>query len=472
MLDYLSGLISSLWQPGSYVQAQLLFLRLMGLIFAIAFWSLLIQVKGLFGRDGILSASFFLSQVRRLGAKRFYYVPTLFWLDSSDSALVLACAAGIILGLLLAAGISPFLVLILLYILYLSFKSIGQEFLNFQWDTLLLEMGFASILVAAAPSGITALLLWFILFKFMFMAGAVKLRSGDPSWRDLTAMSYHYETQPLPNPLSWYAHNMPKWYHKAEALGTFFIELAVPFLIFGTAETRLAAFALFVLLQLFITLAGNFGPFNLISMVMAVPLLHDSFLGWAGLPPYEPVLPPVLVTALSVFLIILSAIHIIALAWRDFPGLRLVRPFEPFEICSGYGLFAVMTTKRTEIIAEWSDDGIEWNEYAFKWKPQAVDRPPPLSAPHMPRLDWLMWFLPFSGVDYNPWFLRFMEKLLKNSPDVLGLLKSGPRDPPRYVRAIAYEYRFTDPETRIETGRFWTRRMAGHYCPPLSTRDL
>ena len=476
MIDIAAGLISSVWQADSYVQAQLLFLRLMGIIYAIAFWSILIQAKGLWGKDGILPVEMLLAQFRRLGPKRFYYLPTLFWLNSSDAALVLAAVSGIILGLLLALGVlpgaMPVLALVMLYVLYLSYKSVGQDFLNFQWDALLLEVGFASILVAAAPSAMTALLLWFILFKFMFMAGAVKLRSGDPSWRNLSAMSYHYQTQPLPNPLSWHAHNLPAGYHRMEVLGTFFIELVVPLLIFGTAETRLLAFACFIALQLLIMLGGNYGPFNLISMVMAVPLLHDSVLSSLGLPVPAPLLPQLMVDIIALSLVILSALHILSLRLSRLPGLGILRALEPFEISNGYGLFAVMTTQRHEIIVEWSYNGKKWAEYGFRWKPQALGRLPPLSMPHMPRLDWLMWFLPFSSVNFYPWFLRFMEKLLKNSPDVLALLGSGPSDPPKYVRAIAYDYKFTDPETRKRTGRWWTREKVGVYCPPLSVLDF
>jgi hypothetical protein len=472
MFDQIAAIIQSLWQPDQHILAEGLFLQLMGIIYAIAFWSLLIQAKGLWGKNGILPANFLLAQLKRAGLRRFYYVPTIFWINSGDKALVLSCLAGIVFGLLLAFGIQPLLMLILLYVLYLSFKSIGQDFLNFQWDALLLEVGFASIIVAASPSAVTAILLWFVLFKFMFMAGAVKLTSGDKVWRDLTAMTYHYETQPLPNPLSWYAHNLPLWYHRMTVIATFAIEDVVPFLIFGIPEMRLLAFALLMLLQLMIFLTGNYGPFNLLSAVMCIPLLPDSLLSSLPIAPIAPALPDSLIAIPCILLILLSGINLLSLSKKRVPGNSILRLLEPFEISNGYGLFAVMTTKRYEIIVEWSEDGKTWTEYGFKWKPQSLKSHPPVSAPHMPRLDWLMWFLPFSSYEYNGWFLRFLEKLLKNSPDVTALLKRAPKDPPRFVRALAYDYHFTDPKTRKKTGTLWTRDLVGIYCPPLSARDF
>jgi hypothetical protein len=340
------------------------------------------------------------------------------------------------------AWIEPLLMLVLAYIFYLSFKSVGQDFLNFQWDALLLEIGFASVLVflsGYSPAGI--LLLWFILFKFMVMAGLSKVLSGDRTWRELTAMNYHYQTQPLPNPLSWFAHQFPSFFQKTSVLGMLFIEIVVPFLIFGSPEARLAAFVLLFLLQLVIILTGNYGPLNLLTIVMSIPILGDSLLlslPFHPGPAPSPILP-IIPDIIAVLLILLNSMHILRPLFRRVPGLNIIGFLEPFEICNSYGLFAVMTTRRFEIIVEWSDDGRNWNEYRFRWKPQKLAQSPRQCAPHMPRLDWLMWFLPFSPFSYNPWFLKFMEKLLQNSPDVLGLLRKGPKDPPRYVRALEYE---------------------------------
>ncbi|MEW6035866.1 MAG: lipase maturation factor family protein [Candidatus Micrarchaeota archaeon] len=474
MQDVLA-LLNGLWQPDSHSLALSLFLRLMGLVYAVAFLSLIVQAKGLLGRNGILPARDYLALTRRLGSRRWYYIPTVFWLNCSDAALMAVCTFGIIAGLLLAAGVFPLAMLIILYVFYLSFKSIGQEFLGFQWDALLLESGFASIIIAASGLHPAALLMaWFMFLKFMVMAGAVKLTSGDRNWRNLTAMAYHYQTQPLPNPLSWHAHNLPMPVHKLSVLGMLLIEMPLPFLIFGPAEFRLFVFAAQITLQLAIQLTGNYGPFNLLTAVLAIPLLDDAFLAQLpqlslGLPP---LLPPPLAVALALFFVLLNAIQLLLLFFGNVPGRGILSLLEPFNICNPYGIFAIMTTKRYEVIPEWSNDGKKWHEYVFLWKPQEIKARPKLAPLHMPRLDWLMWFLPFGSYERNPWFLRFLEKLLLNSPDATALLRSAPRDPPRFVRAVVYDYTFTDAKTRKSTGRFWSRKFAGEYVPPMGLRDL
>lgn len=459
------------WQLDSHLIAISLFLRLVGLIYVIAFISILVQVKGLFGKHGILPVRDYLALLKRLGVERFYYIPTLFWINSSDEALVGICFLGTLMGGLLAIGFLPLLMLILLWICYLSFKSIGQDFLNFQWDALLLEVGFVSILVAAAgPSSLGVILLWFLLFKFMFMAGFVKITSHDRSWRDLTALSYHYETQPLPHRFSWYAHQLPLWFQKLTTVSTLFLEILVPFLVFGPSELRLAAFALLAILQLMIILTGNYGPFNLLSLVMLVPLLNDTVLqpfAMVSLIPF-PFLPQLLFTIIALGLMLLNSIHLLTLFSSKIPGQSILHFFGPIEISNPYGIFAVMTTKRYEILVDWSNDGKKWYEYEFKWKPQNPAEAPPISMPHMPRLDWLMWFLPFNPYDSTPWFLKFLGKLLENSPDVLSLLRNGPKDPPLYVRALVYEYRFTDWKTRQKTGNWWKVKFIGSYTPIAS----
>ncbi|MFN7990681.1 MAG: lipase maturation factor family protein [Candidatus Micrarchaeia archaeon] len=472
-MDYLDTIIGW-WQPEQHTIAVSLFLRILGVMYFLAFSSLIVQVKGLLGRRGILPVRDFLAYVRRIGPKRFYYIPSVFWLSSSDAALLFMCLAGMAAAVLLAAGIAPLIMLIILYVSYLSFKSVGEDFLNFQWDALLLEVGFASILLAAAPSMAALLLVWFILFKFMVMAGMAKIVSKDQNWRSLKAMAYHYQTQPLPNPLSWAAHNLPLWFHKLSVAGMLVIEIAVPMLIFGPADGRTIAFWLFAALQFAIAATGNFGPFNLFSTALAIPLLDDNILSpfASFLLPLPPAIPAIAVDAAAVLLIIASSVHIIRMLFPGAPGRGLLNLIEPFDVSNPYGLFAVMTTKRYEIIMEWSKDGEKWHEYAFRWKPQGTKASPPVSAPHMPRLDWMMWFLPFAPYESNPWFLRFMEKLLQNSPEVCGLLRTSPDEPPRFVRALAYEYTFTDPATRKRTGDIWSRRLTGEYAPKTSIRDL
>ncbi|MEW6722450.1 MAG: lipase maturation factor family protein [Candidatus Micrarchaeota archaeon] len=469
------AILQNLWQIGNHSIALSLFLRLLGAVYFLAFLSLMSQAKGLFGKNGILPARDYLAYTKRLGLKRWYYIPTLFWLNSSDGMMMALCAIGLLAGILLFFGVFPLLMLLTLYVCYLSFKSVGQEFLSFQWDILLLEAGFAGIFIAASGLHPAAILIaWFLFLKFMVMAGAVKLTSKDPNWRNLTAMKYHYETQPLPNPISWHAHHLPLWFHKASVLGMLLIEIGLPFIIFGPPEARLLVFAAEAFLQLAIQLTGNYGPFNFFTAVLAIPLLDDQYLApLASLSLELPALiPPAVFPAIVLAFVLLNALRMLQLSKINLPGSGLLRALEPFEICNPYGIFAVMTTKRFEIIPEWSNDGKKWHEYEFRWKPQDLSKDPRLALMHMPRLDWLMWFLPFSSCQYNPWFLRFMEKLLLNSPDAVALLKSAPADPPRFVRALAYEYEFTDQKTRKRTKMAWSRKFAGEYAPPMSLRDL
>ncbi len=472
----LTGYLLGLWQTGEHSIALSLFVRLLGAIYVIAFLSLLVQAEGLFGRKGILPIRDYLALLKRLGLRRFFYTPTLFWLASGDGAIKAVCAIGLLAGLSLAAGIVPLLSLALCWLCYLSFKSAGRDFLSFQWDSLLLEAGFATMVALAGGLGpLGLLLLWFVVFKFMLMAGLAKILSRDPAWRDLTAMTYHYETQPLPNPLSWYAHRMPLLFQKLSVLATFLIEIGAPFLFFGPPDARLLAFGMETLLQLMIMLSGNFGPLNLLTIAMGFPLLPDGLLAPLSFLSLDaaPLLPPIAVAPIVVILIYLDSVQILSLFSSKVPGRSLLRLIEPFEICNSYGLFAVMTRKRYEIILEWSDDGFKWHEYKFRWKPQDPSEMPRLSMPHMPRLDWLMWFLPFGTYEDNPWFMRLLEKLLQNSEDVQSLFRpGGPSDPPKMVRALAYEYSFTDAATHKETGRWWDRKLVGVYCPPFSMLDL
>jgi hypothetical protein len=461
---------------------------MMGLVYLCAFTSMWVQVRGLFGSRGILPIREFLqSAYEQAGREAYWRVPTVFWIDSSDTALATVCAAGAALAVLLIAGAAPMPILALLYALYLSIDSTGQDFLGFQWDWLLLEAGFLAIFFAPPalflrrrrrpePSPAIRLLICWLLFRLMFSAGVVKLLSGDPTWRNLTAMQYHYETQPIPSWTSWYVHQLPPAFHSAEVLFTFFIELLVPFLIFGPRLLRRSAFVLFAALQLLIMATGNFGFFNLLTIALALPLLDDDFFpqrlrdpspqqrvrkrwtDWA------------LVGVAAVLGVIslvpfFSTLGLIELVPR--PLIRLYVRAQPYGLANSYGLFAVMTTQRLEIIIEGSDDGVTWKPYAFKYKPGDVNRPPPIIGPHMPRLDWQMWFAALGNYYNNPWLAALMNRLAEGSPEVLRLLADNPFPdaPPRYVRARVYDYHFTNTNTRRATGAWWRRTEIGAYAP-------
>jgi hypothetical protein len=499
------------WGPG-YFLSRWLFLRLLGIIYLIAFISFWVQFDGLIGKDGILPVSEFLArQGPQLGAARYHLLPTFCWLNESNAFLHSQCAAGTVLSTLLIVGIAPIPVLLLLWALYLSLSTAGQDFWWFQWDILLLETGFLAIFLAprtlrpglrreAPPSRIILFLLWWLLFRLMFLSGVVKLaaESGLPHgpWKDLTALTIHYETQPLPVWTSWYAHQLPLWFHKLSCAIMFAIELGLPFLIFAPRALRFAAGGGFVFLMILIGLTGNYNFFNLLTVALCFLLLDDAALGrfipdrWRDRVPTPAVVVPrwwkfvstVGAAAVAIVVVPITAAAADARLSRgrtDAPRfvhflrekLDEVREWlQPFRTFNSYGLFASMTVTRPEIIIEGSNDGREWQPYEFRWKPGDLSRPPGFVQPHQPRLDWQMWFAALRPPQRRPiWFDRFMRRLHQGSPAVLRLLENNPfpEGPPRYVRAVLYRYNFTNWEERRETGQWWKRVQLGPYSPTL-----
>ncbi len=477
----------------TYLLASVLFLRLTGICYFAAFVSLWVQVNGLIGSDGILPVAGFLDWVRgQTGTGRYWLLPTLCWLSSTDSFLHFLCGGGVLFSLLLIAGFAPALCLLLLWAFYLSLSIASQVFLEFQWDTLLLETGFLAIFLAplrrrtrlrgATPArpAVRFLLLW-LLFRLTFTSAAVKLASGDPTWRSLTALQYHYETQPLPPWTAWFMHQLPTWFHFASAAFLFFAELLVPFLIFAPRRLRLSAFGILVALQALIATTGNYAFFNFLAIALCALLLDDSVFPrpWASHRPLRPSRWPVWVIApLAALILLVTSVQMVSrlrhsTRWPE-PITQLVRWVVPFRSANSYGLFAVMTTSRLEIIVEGSNDGSAWIAYEFRWKPGDLLRRPRFVAPHQPRLDWQMWFAALGSYEENPWFINFLARLLQGSPEVLALLKKNPfpDQPPRYLRAVLYEYRFTNSETHRRTGAWWRRERKGLYCPVLSREML
>jgi hypothetical protein len=477
----------------SYAFGAWLFVRLLGLAYFFAFGSLAIQVRGLIGRDGILPAEQFLGGMRDaaarggIGAARFAELPTFFWLNASDGALVAACTGGLVLAALLVARIAPAVILPLLWIDYLSLSVVSREFLTFQWDALLLEAGLLAVLLVpltgvhrfanSEPRTVARWLVWWLLFRLMLGSGIVKLSSGDSAWASLTALAFHYETQPIPTPLAWYAHNLPAWFHNASTAAVLSVELFVPWMIFAP-RLRLAACATFIGLQVAIALTGNYAFFNVLTIALALTLVDDAV--WirtgivrpSGAPAKQPRRwPKSIVAAAAIVLVPVSLAMLLAQVGIRMPGIALIAPvygvLAPFRSVNAYGLFAVMTTTRPEIVLEGSYDGITWKPYEFKYKPGDLLRPPPWVAPYHPRLDWHMWFLALGEDEREEWFENLSRRLIEGSQAVTGLLGNNPfRDsPPRLVRAVRYMYRFADPAARRRDGVWWVRELRSPAVP-------
>ena len=367
--------------------------------------------------------------------------------------------------------------------------------MGFQWDILLLEAGFLAIFFApltilpklakeALPSPLVLWLFHWLLFRLMFSSGIVKLLSGDATWQNLTALNYHYETQPLPNFISWYMYQLPAWFQKASIVFMFATELIVPFLIFAPRRFRFIGGIILIIFQILIILTGNYCFFNLLTIALCILLFDDEVI--LKLLPVEMFRWDVsiankcklwskwIITLITGLILILSGSQMLMmLGVQDnllIPVIKLYRNLSPFHIVNGYGLFAVMTTERPEIVIEGSNDGKKWLAYEFKCKPGNVKKRPAFVAPHQPRLDWQMWFAALSNYQTNSWFVNFCVRLLQGSDDVLSLIKKNPfvNSPPKYIRALVYNYNFTDFATKNIKHTWWKRKFKGFYCPVLS----
>lgn len=452
-----------------------LFLRILGAIYFVAFWSLAVQINGLIGARGILPLSRYLAAVSQTFGNRGYgMVPTIFWFANSDLALFGACVLGSVIAIVLMAGYLERVSLICLYVLYLSLCTAGQDFLSFQWDFLLLESGFLAIFLGRSKL-IVYLFRW-LLFRLMFLSGAVKLMSHDPTWRNLTAMSYHYWTQPLPTPLAWYAAQLPLSFQRFSTAVVLVIELGIPFLFFAPRLWRFFAGFSVLFLQTLIVLTGNYTFFNLLAMALCLFLFDDEALQRLRLPVRRKQVRPALAIAAAVLIVVLSVSELWGMFFGSIPeeANALMRLAAPFGIVNTYGLFAVMTTSRPEIIVQGSNDRENWMDYEFRYKAGDLRRAPQWVEPHQPRLDWQMWFAALSSQRPPPWFANFMVRLLQGSPEVLALLAKNPfpQAPPKYVRAVLFTYSFTNSSERRATGDWWKRTPRGMYFPVIALENV
>lgn len=459
---------------------RVFFLRGLAAIYLIAFLVTANQFRPLLGERGLLPVARFLE---RSSPRRS---PSLFWLAYSDRLAAALAWSGVGLSALALLGVpgrlgtaASVIVWALLWVLYLSFVNVGQTFYAYGWESLLLETGFLAVFLGGTGTQPPEIVIWLLrwtLFRVMFGAGLIKLR-GDECWRELTCLRWHYETQPLPNPLSWWLHRSPMWLHRAGAAATHFIQLAVPLFYFLPAPFRWAAGGLTLLFQGSLILSGNLSWLNWLTALLAVACFDDALLATIlplEVPDAGPTPLPLQAAAWAYAAVV--AVLSVRPVRNLFSKRQLMNArFDPFHLVNAYGAFGSVTRRRLEVVlegtaAESVTADTEWREYEFKGKPGDLGRPPPMVAPYHLRLDWQMWFAAMSAYHDHPWIVRLATRLLEGDPATLALLAGNPFPdaPPGHVRGRLYLYRFTSRDERRRTGRWWTRSPVGEYLPVLS----
>ena len=491
-----------------------LFLRAIGLIYFSAFYSLLFQIRGLIGPNGILPAVEYLRAVTNsFGLARFWYAPTLLWFSAGNHMLMAIVWTGLIASVLLTINIFPRGMLLVCFICFLSFVSAASDFSGYQSDGMLLEAGFISLFLAPpgfrpglAPSDppIRAsifLLLW-EWFRIYFESGIAKLASGDPEWRHFTAMDEYYQNGPLPTWIGWYVQHLPYWFHAATAFGTLALELALVWMLFLPRRFRIICFFIVTPWQIGIILTANYTFLNYLVLALGIFLLDDRFLtrfvpqSWrahlslstqtiaevaisqeTSAPKWQQTwarqlaaVKLALTSVMFLWLFYSSTVLLLLMLWRDAPfPYAPVAALQPFRVADRYGLFAVMTRGRYEIEFQGSNDGQNWIAYPFRYKPQNPYEAPRIYAPYQPRFDWNLWFASLGHWRSNPIVPRTEERLLEGSTDVLTLFAGNPfPQPPRQIRVLLWQYWFTPSQEKREHGLWWGRQLLGNYAPTLA----
>jgi lipase maturation factor 1 len=487
-----------------------IFLRALGIFYFSAFYSLLFQIKGLIGPNGILPAGDYLQAVSAaMHAWRLWFAPTLFWFGSSDRALMLVCWVGAIASLLLVANVWPRVALAVSFVCFLSFVCSSQDFSSYQSDGMLLEAGFIGLFFAPpglwpglaranAPSRASLFMLRWEWFCIYFGSGEGKMAGGDLSWRNLTAMDDYYQNGPLPTWIGWYVQHFPHWFHAATSFLTLAIELVLVWMVFLPRRFRIACFCIVTPFEIAIILTANYTFLNYLVLALGFLLLDDRVIEWilparlrslvnrptapastVASPPvgsraqWRKRLAPVRMAIAGICLGLIVYSTGVQLIWRVFPRVPLpeqpVTMLAPFRIAERYGLFESMTHARYEIEFQGSSDGINWTPYPFRYKPQDVRWPPGIYAPYQPRFEWNLWFASLGTWRQYRFVLFAEERILTSEPDVLALFASNPfaNAPPKQVRAVIYQYWFTDAATKRTQGTWWRRELLGNYAPAL-----
>jgi hypothetical protein len=472
---------NSLQQENTYELVAALFIKLLALVYFVAFASLSSQIVALAGQDGILPVSNLLDYATgHFGWKRYLAYPTLFWINAGDTALTAATWLGCAFSVLLLLNIKTRLTLVALYLLYLSLYHASQTFLNFQWDYLLLEAGFLAIFLTPRSRIIIFLYRW-LLFRLRFMSGLSKIVSNDPGWTGLTALSFYFETQPLPHIGAWYAHQLPEWLLMLATAATLAVELIVPFMMFMSRRYRFTAAWLTITLQLLIILTSNHNWFNVLTLILCLFLFDDKALRkvlparlccWLLAQKQPGIMPSLMKYPCYLFasiILVTSTIQLSEMASGSrISGNagRILDYIQRWSLANPYHVFPSVNRQRIELIIEGSIDGRTWLPYRFRYKPGELDKPLAVVIPHQPRLDWMIWFVPINEI-FIGWFENFLDALLENSPDVIALLEHNPfpETPPLAVRVQAFEYRFTDFEEHDISGQRWKRSYLGPFEP-------
>ncbi|MCB0344312.1 MAG: lipase maturation factor family protein [Bdellovibrionales bacterium] len=468
-------------------------LRLLGAVYFVAFLGLLLQSEALIGHFGLLPIDLWLeARERSLGAGLFAYFssPTIFWI-SCDDTFLLACAwLGTVLSLTVALGVSNAAVQFILWALYLSFVEVGQIFYGYGWEIQLLETGFLSIFLCPlrelrpfprmhrAPIIVVWLLRW-LAFRIMFGAGLIKIRA-DSCWKDFSCLLYHFETQPLPNPLSPFFHRLPAWLLKSGVLFNHLVELLAPWMMLGPRRLRIVGGLLTISFQLILILSGNLSWLNWLTIIAVLACFDDSF--WQSFvrvvgkdPEAEVPLSRRVVLYLLVGTIgILSVFPIVNMLSAS---QAMNASFEPLRLVNTYGAFGSVGSRRAEVVLEVTDSAkidadTEWRELDFPCKPGSLDRAPCVVAPYQPRLDWQIWFAAMSRIESNPWLIHLTAKILAGEPRIKELLAKGTLDgpSPKYLRALLYQYKFQPPDEEPRQN-WWSRQLLGVYLDPVSLAD-